>query len=504
MAYGTPADPVGGTVITVAYAVSNLLNPIRWLRLLTGNADPPGSSYVVVSDSTTGTTWRKVPADALAAGVAVANLGYTPVNKAGDGMSGNLDMANSIQVRGVETGGVIKRTLAFLNSSNQVGIGDFNVALILQGSALGPSYYDGTTLHTVWTSGNDGPTSGVSAQFVGGLAVSQLVRVDATSVLENNVALQGKDTPGAGGTARNLIKMDTSNQVIAGDGARVLVLVGSSTIATGALSAASYTGGNSGVGTVSAKGLVAGSDGIGSDGPVDVDDTLTANAYAGGTTANGQPSFFGIITGAGGVVVGSGGLTNAGSYNGGDIGAGEPEVLGLHVGVNGIASAGPIAIAGQAVYYPGNPPPLGSGAAVPSGLIAGWQDAATIPTGWTRLTAADGRYLVGAGTASGVSNAQTFTQNANAGSTDFLHKHVTNSLAVSVTGSAVGGVSDVTGNNSASGQSAGTGTSRADSPHNHSLNGVTLAVSASGTATGDTSNVTWVPPAFALVWIKKT
>lgn len=92
MAYGTPTDPVPGTVITVAYAASNILDPIRWLRLLTGNADPPGSNYVVVSTSTSGTSWMKVPADALAAGVAVANLGYTPINKAGDSGIGALSV----------------------------------------------------------------------------------------------------------------------------------------------------------------------------------------------------------------------------------------------------------------------------------------------------------------------------------------------------------------------------------------------------------------------------
>lgn len=100
MAYGTPTDPVGGTVITVAYAVSNLLDPIRWLRLMTGNAEPPGSSYVAVSDSTTAVTWKRIPTDAiadgavtsakLAAGVALANLGYVPLNKGGDSTTAAL------------------------------------------------------------------------------------------------------------------------------------------------------------------------------------------------------------------------------------------------------------------------------------------------------------------------------------------------------------------------------------------------------------------------------
>lgn len=65
MAYGTPTDPVGGTVITVAYAVSNLLDPIRWLRGMTGGSDPPGSNYVVRSTSTTATSWSKVTTDTI-------------------------------------------------------------------------------------------------------------------------------------------------------------------------------------------------------------------------------------------------------------------------------------------------------------------------------------------------------------------------------------------------------------------------------------------------------
>lgn len=82
MPFGTPADPVSGTVITVAYAVANLLTPLRWLRGLTGNADPPGTDYCIVSDTTTGATWRKVPAAALATGAAAGNVGTGGVTTA--------------------------------------------------------------------------------------------------------------------------------------------------------------------------------------------------------------------------------------------------------------------------------------------------------------------------------------------------------------------------------------------------------------------------------------
>lgn len=91
MAWTDPTNPVSSTVITVAYAVANFLTQIRWLRTLTGGADPPGSNYVVVSSSTSATAWSKVPDDALA---------NAKVNKAGDTMSGNLAVTGTVTASG--------------------------------------------------------------------------------------------------------------------------------------------------------------------------------------------------------------------------------------------------------------------------------------------------------------------------------------------------------------------------------------------------------------------
>src|SRR5262252_6694624 len=84
MPWTNPVDPVTNTVITVAYAISNLTGPLRWLRLMTGNADPPASNYLVTSDSAGATSWKT----GLAAIQAV--LGYRPVNANGDTVSGDL------------------------------------------------------------------------------------------------------------------------------------------------------------------------------------------------------------------------------------------------------------------------------------------------------------------------------------------------------------------------------------------------------------------------------
>jgi hypothetical protein len=138
-------------------------------------------------------------------------------------------------------------------------------------------------------------------------------------------------------------------------------------------------------------------------------------------------------------------------------------------------------------------------AGVPSGLIAAFESAAAIAVGWARYTAADGRMLVGAGTTFGV----TYLEANNYGAS-WAHKHAGNSYATSVTGSATGGPSDTTANSTAAnGVASGAGNAAAH-PHAHSLNGVSLAVAASGTATGDTTDASWVIPSRAVVWAQKS
>lgn len=240
MAYGTPSDPVSGTVITVAYAVSNLLDPIRWLRLMTGNADPPGSSYVVVSDSTTGTTWKKVPADALAAGVAAANLGFTPLRNTTDTLTGNLTVTGSVSAVGIAAGASGLASDAGVTAVGQIS---------------GGSYAGGST-------------SAGTASFLG-------VVIGANGLVA-----------GAGGISS------------AGP------ITGTTGTFSDALSPASYAGGTTSAGTPQFKGLVVGADGasIGTGGVTTTGPSNPAY-YAGGSTSNGVPSFLGANIGTSGVAV---------------------------------------------------------------------------------------------------------------------------------------------------------------------------------------------------------
>lgn len=119
-AYGTPTDPVSISVITVAYAIANLLNPIRALRAFTGGADPPGSGYVVTSDSTSTTSWKTLAAAVL------AGIGYTPANKAGDTFAGAVVVAGNFQVGGTSTMGAINSggiSAASLTSAGALNVG---------------------------------------------------------------------------------------------------------------------------------------------------------------------------------------------------------------------------------------------------------------------------------------------------------------------------------------------------------------------------------------------
>jgi hypothetical protein len=98
MPWSAPVSPTPGTTILAAYATANIVNPILWLRLMTGAADPPGSGYLVTSDSAGATTWKT--------GIAAigAVLGYTPVNKAGDTGIGDLTSTGTISALGLVAG----------------------------------------------------------------------------------------------------------------------------------------------------------------------------------------------------------------------------------------------------------------------------------------------------------------------------------------------------------------------------------------------------------------
>lgn len=220
MPWTPPSDPVTSTVITVAYAVANLLTQVRWLRLMTGNADPPGSNYVALSDTPSTTSWRKLPADAILDGAITDAKMLTPkVNRGGDAMTGDLNISRGGGADGYLTLGA--GTAHYLGwdggkftfsghpvqvpgyltaAAGLTSIGDImayrgagTTGYVVLGN--NPQFFigwDGADIvtHTgkVWTSGNDGPTSGLQAQSA------------ETATQATNAASVGNRTPTATAT----------------------------------------------------------------------------------------------------------------------------------------------------------------------------------------------------------------------------------------------------------------------------------------------------------------
>jgi hypothetical protein len=383
-----------------------MLDPIRWLRLLTGNADPPGTAYVAVSDSTSGVTWKKVPADALAPGVAVASLGYTPVNKAGDTGVGTLGVA----------------------------------ALTASGNII-------STAGSIAAAGNVSATGNITTGTgtIQGAQVSATVQVSA---------------PSANITANLTAASATVN----------------GTLSTLAISATSI----SATSTISTQGSI---------------------------SAQGNVSASGNITANTGTVQGS--VVQAlSSMNV----AGQTVWTAAHF-PQPTATPGPnrVPMSDGAGKLDAWITPTGGGGGtvtpIPPGLIAFAANAGSIPTGWTRLTAANGRYIVIAGN-SGVPGNQTFPDGGAAGTNDWSHRHSVpgQSFTASFSGSATGGAEDNTGGPSSTGSGGGTGATFADGSHTHSLSGVGFGASGSASGTGtalDSAATTWLPPAYALVLIRK-
>lgn len=442
MSYGTPADPVGGTVITTAYAVANLLNPIRWLRLMTGNADPPGSSYVVVSDSTTGTTWRKIPADALAAGVALSNLGYTPVNRAGDlGLGGAIGWGTSAYITGTNPNQLflVSGQLIYLVDAANPGVPAATIDVVNKTFAWGGSLALTTGISAsaatltgalVAASANlSGVLIAASASLSGALSAASAALTGTLTAAGASITKSGP-TPSASAYSSGHVIATTPNDNTA-------PTVGF--LRAGVSAASLYESGN--------RLHVWGADNV--HGEV---------ALATGST-----------------------ITNLGA----------DKVDGADATTTPTAGTIPIADGTGKL----DPDWIPASAGIQSGLGAWVPTAAAIPAGWTRYSNLDGRIPVGAGT----TFSTTYTENTNYGAswshshTDGgVHNHSGAPLSVSGTTSGPAGT-NTTG---------GVGNTSADGSHTHTY-GASVAGNTANNSTTATSSDAWVIPSRAVVWITK-
>lgn len=65
MPWTPPASPIANTIITVAWANSSVVNPITWLRSMTGGVDPWAANLALYSTGPSATSWGKLPDEVL-------------------------------------------------------------------------------------------------------------------------------------------------------------------------------------------------------------------------------------------------------------------------------------------------------------------------------------------------------------------------------------------------------------------------------------------------------
>lgn len=369
MTWTAPVSPVSGTVITVAWATANVVNPQNWLRLMTGNADPPGSFYVVVSSSPSATAWGKITSDVIADGAILpSKLTFTPVDKAGDTHIGTLQSDGDLRAVNLRAS-----------------------ADVIAGQRVWASVNDGTTVPLIIF--NRVMVPNLNAEMVGGRTLTDL---DNRYVNLTGDSMSGPLTVIGGDILTdNRLRSTVSSPTPP-------LLVNSAALVTNLN--AEMIGGQT---LTALDGRYVNASG----------DTMTGNLTVNGGDVNTNSRFISTVSSPTAPIVVSSAV-QCPNLNASQVGGRVPTATPT-------ANAIPIADAGGKLDAWISPSGL---AGVPSGLIAAFATAAAIASGWTRYTAADGRLLIGAGTSFSV----TWTEaTSNTGS--WSHDHVTTTVTAAST-----------------------------------------------------------------------
>jgi hypothetical protein len=135
---------------------------------------------------------------------------------------------------------------------------------------------------------------------------------------------------------------------------------------------------------------------------------------------------------------------------------------------------------------------------IPADLILAWPDtAASIPSGWTRVTALDDRYPRG--------HNGTGTPSATGGSSSHSHTTPTaHTHLIAAHSHSLGGSTGTSNANTTSARFNGASQPQADQPHSHTRPSSTGSLGAinSGSATPGTDSVSHLPPTRTVIWIE--
>lgn len=232
---GVPATPTAHTNITVPFYVTNVQEPLLHIRAMLPDAASSNLALISTAGGDDPTaTWKQVPTEAiadlaittakinanavtsgkLASGVAVANLGFTPVDRAGGTgaqMTGHLQVRQRLimeanggvpgHIRFFDTDGIV-----FWEATPIAGTGDFAIVRSVSGAGLKMSdggvltWFDGR----VWTEDDapsfDGALSALSGAFTNAVTAASATLSGALSAasgtFSGNVGLSGDLTVG--------------------------------------------------------------------------------------------------------------------------------------------------------------------------------------------------------------------------------------------------------------------------------------------------------------------
>lgn len=176
-----------------------------------------------------------VTAAKMGAGAAVGNLGYTPVNKAGDTMTGPLNMAAAQNINSQSIAVAANERIRMTDGTRTWDILAASGSLFLQGLTPGTQgqlavnsilqFHNGTAWQTVWHAGNDGAGSGLDADTVDGKnptatpAAGAIPLADGSGKLDAWVTAASGVPSGLGAFVKNAASMPTGWSRCDGGGA---------------------------------------------------------------------------------------------------------------------------------------------------------------------------------------------------------------------------------------------------------------------------------------------
>ncbi len=134
---------------------------------------------------------------------------------------------------------------------------------------------------------------------------------------------------------------------------------------------------------------------------------------------------------------------------------------------------------------------------IPADLVLGWPStAASIPSGWTRVTALDGTLPRG--------TSVTGTPSATGGAASHSHTIPSHAHTIAAHSHSVGGSTGTSNSSTTSARFNGASQPQADQPHSHTRPSSTgtAGSSTSGSATPGTGSTNNAPPALEVIWIK--